>query len=145
MKNLPNETIAAPTPREPSDEELLQVIADFLAMGHADNIVAMFRQEPRYWSWTGRLLEDERYAVRLGVSVLFEQLVTLCPDYLPLALPSLAVQLDNPVDRVRGEAVSVLGLIASDSALDLVRSRLDDRSPQVREIAHDILGLPFHG
>lgn len=100
MKNAPTEASAGPPLREPSDEELLQVIADFLAMGHADNIVAMFRQEPRYWSWTGRLLEDERYAVRLGVSVLFEQLVTLCPDYLPLALPSLAVQLDNPVDRL---------------------------------------------
>ena len=74
-----------------------------------------------------------------------EQLVVLCPEKLPLAIPSLAAQLDNPVDWVRGEAVSVLGLIASDSALDLVRSRLDDRSPQVREIAHDILGLPFHG
>ena len=145
MKNALTEASAGPPLREPSDEELLQVIADFLAMGHADNIVAMFRQEPRYWSWTGRLLEDERYAVRLGVSVLFEQLVTLCPDYLPLALPSLAVQLDNPVDRVRGEAVSVLGLIASEAALALMRSRLDDTSPQVAEIAHDILGLPFHG
>ena len=145
MKNLPNETIAAPTPREPSDEEMLQVIADFLAMGYADNIVAMFRQEPRYWDWAGRLLTDERYAVRLGVLVLFEQLVVLCPEKLPLAIPSLAAQLDNPVDWVRGEAVSVLGLIASDSALDLVRSQLVDRSPQVREIAHDILGLPFHG
>ncbi|NLB05467.1 MAG: HEAT repeat domain-containing protein, partial [Desulfobulbaceae bacterium] len=126
-------------------EGLLQVIVDFLAMGYADNIVAMFRQEPRYWEWTGRLLTDERYAVRLGVLVLFEQLVVLCPEKLPLAIPSLAEQLDNPVDWVRGEAVSVLGLIASDEALDLVRSRLDDRSPQVREIAHDILGLPFHG
>ena len=145
MKNAPTEASADPPLREPADEELLQVIADFLAMGHADNIVAMFRQEPRYWSWTGRLLEDERYAVRLGVSVLFEQLVTLCPDYLPLALPSLAAQLDNPVDRVRGEAVSVLGIIGSEAALALMRSRLDDTSPQVAEIAHDILGLPFHG
>ena len=144
MKNALTEASAGPPLREPSDEELLQLMADFLAMGHADNI-AMFRQEPRYWSWTGRLLEDERYAVRLGVSVLFEQLVTLCPDYLPLALPSLAVQLDNPVDRVRGEAVSVLGIIGSEAALALVRSRLDDTSPQVAEIAHDILGLPFHG
>jgi HEAT repeat protein len=79
------------------------------------------------------------------VSVLFEQLVTLCPHYLPLALPSLAAQLDNPIDWVRGEAVSVLGIIGSEAALALVRSRLDDASPQVAEIAHDILGLPFHG
>ena len=99
--------------------------------------------EPRkklpIWAQIGRVV------ALLGVLVLFEQLVVLCPEKLPLAIPSLAAQLDNPVDWVRGEAVSVLGLIASDSALDLVRSRLDDRSPQVREIAHDILGLPFHG
>ena len=145
MKNSATDTHTGATPPEPSDEELLQVIADFLAMGHADNIVAMFRQEPRYFAWTGRLLTDERYAVRLGTSVLFEQLAVICPEYLPLAIPSLAAQLDHPIDWVRGEAVSVLGIIGGERALDLVRSRLDDCSSQVAEIAHDILGLPFHG
>jgi len=138
-----NETAAHPA--EVSDAELLQVIADFLAMGHVDNIVALFRQEPRLFSWTGLLLADDRFAVRLGVSVLFEHLAVLCPDHLPLAIPSLSDQLDNPVDWVRGEAASVLGIIGTEEARALIRPLLSDPSPQIVEIVHDILEIPRHG
>jgi hypothetical protein len=132
-------------PPEVSDEALLQVIVDFLAMGHVDNIVAMFRQEPRYFAWTGRLLTDERFAVRLGVSVLFEHLAGLCPERLSLAVPGLVEQLGHPVEWVRGEAASVLAIVGTEAALAALPPLLDDRSPQVREIVRDILGLPTHG
>jgi hypothetical protein len=125
-----------------SDEELLQVIADFLAMGHVENIVALFRQEPRYFAWTGQLLEDERFAVRLGVSVLFEYLADLCPQHLVLAVPGLIQQVQHPIAWVRGEAASVLGMIASEEALAALPPLLHDPSPQVVEIVRDILGLP---
>ncbi|MBM9616268.1 HEAT repeat domain-containing protein [Desulfobulbus rhabdoformis] len=123
-----------------SDEELLQVIADFLAMGHVENIVAMFRQDPRYFAWTGQLISDERFAVRLGVSVLFEYLLELCPEHLHLAIPSLEVQLKNSISWVRGEAANVLGIIGSPEALAPLSVLLDDDSPQVVEIVRDILG-----
>jgi HEAT repeat protein len=132
-------------PAEVTDTELLEVIADFLDMGHVDNIIAMFRQDPRYYSWTGRLLTDERFAVRLGVSVLFEHLKALSPNQLPLAIPSLSEQLTHPVDWVRGEAASVLGIIATEEALALLHPLLNDASPQVVEIVHDILELDFNG
>ena len=128
-----------------SDAELLQVIADFLAMGHVDNIVAMFRQDPRYFDWSGQLLTDDRFAVRLGVSVLFEHLAILCPEQLPLAIPSLVVQLDNRIEWVRGEAASVLGIIGTEAALAPLRLLLNDSSPQIVEIVHDIMGIPLHG
>ncbi len=127
------------------DDELRRVIADFLSLGHVDNIVAMFRQEPRYLAWTGLLLEDERFAVRLGVSVLFEHLVELCPHHLTLAVPGLIAQLRHPVAWVRGEAASVLGLIATDETLAALPALLDDPSPQVVEIVRDILEPPAHG
>jgi len=144
---MPNrqKTPTAPTPPAVSDAELLQVIANFLAMGHVDNIVAMFRQEPRYYLWTGQLLADERFAVRLGISVLFEHLVALCPEQLPLAIPSLIEQLNNPIDWVRGEAASVLGIIGTEAALSPLRPLLGDPSPQIVEIVHDILEIPLHG
>jgi hypothetical protein len=145
MKNPLTELIIAPSQGEPSDQELLQVTADFLAMGRADNVVAMFRQEPLYWGWIGQLLSDVRYAVRLSASVLCEQLAILCPDNLRFAIPSLAAQLDSPVNCVRKEAVSVLGIIGSKEAFALVRPHLNDRSAQTAKITHDILGLPFHG
>lgn len=133
-----------PTP-EVSDDELRRVISDFLAMGHVDNILAMVRQEPRYLAWTGLLLEDERFAVRLGVSVLFEYLAESCPQHLDLAVPGLIEHLHHPTAWVRGEAASILGIIATDQALAPLPVLLGDASPQVAEIVRDILGSPSHG
>ncbi len=144
MIDPPSPTPSRPAP-EVSDETLRQVIADFLALGHVDNIEAMVRQEPRYLAWTGQLIEDGRYAVRLGVAVLFEELVASCPESLSLAVPGLVEQLANPLAWVRGEAASVLGTIATDEALAALPRLLDDPSPQVVEIVRDILGLSENG
>lgn len=122
-----------------SDEELLKVMADFLEMGHVENIAAMYRQESRYYQWTGDLLTDERFAVRLGVSVLFEDLVRDRPGEVGLAIPSLIRQLENPNSWVRGEAVSVLGIIGTRDALVQVKKMVQDPDSQVAEVARDIL------
>ncbi len=121
------------------DEELLQVIADFLNMGHVENIVAMYKQEPRYYDWTGILLTDERFAVRLGVCVLFEYLVEERPDDVCLAIPSLVHHLQHEQSWVRGEAVTVLGIISTREALAHVKNMLADPDDQVVEVARDIL------
>ena len=126
-------------PAEVSDQELLTVIADFLEMGHVENIVAMFKQDPRYYAWTGDLLQDERFAVRLGVSVLFEYLAADRAEEIQLALPSLARSLQHQTSWVRGEAVSVLAIIATRQALALVETMVDDPAPEVAAIARDIL------
>lgn len=128
-----------------SDAELHSVIADFLAMGHVDNIIAMFRSEPRYYSWVGTLLADERFSVRLGLAVLFEYLVPERPQETALAVPSLEEQLSNPTDWIRGEAVNLLGIIGTREALALVRTMRNDSSPQVVEIACDILEAENNG
>ena len=122
-----------------SDAELLRVIADFLEMGHVENIVAMFKQEPRYYQWVGTLLTDERFAVRLGVSVLFEYLKEERPSEIASAIPSLAAQLAHREPWVRGEVLSVLAIIGTKAALDQVRAQQQDPSPQVQEIIRDIL------
>ena len=121
------------------DEELLAVMADFLEMGHVENIVAMYKQEPRYYEWTGQLLTDERFAVRLGVSVLFEYLIEQRPEEVRLAIPSLTEQLENSEFWVRGEAVNVLGIIGGEDALTLVKKMVRDPDDQVAEVARDIL------
>jgi HEAT repeat protein len=122
-----------------SDDELKKVIADFLEMGHVDNIVAMFRRDPGCYAWTGEILDDERFSVRLGVSVLFEELKALQPERLALAVPSLARLLDNTSALMRGEALGVLGIIGGEEAIGLARGMLDDPSPQVREMAELVL------
>ncbi len=126
-----------------SDTELKKVIGDFLDMGHVDNIVAMFRREPRYYAWTGEILNDPRFQVRLGVSVLFEELQAIDPGKIDLATPSL-LSLLHSVPRqpsyVRGEAVSVLAIIGSDTAMGAVRAMVGDPDLLVAEVARDILG-----
>lgn len=127
---------------EVSDAELKKVIGDFLDMGHVDNIAAMFRREPKYYGWTGEILTDPRFQVRLGVSVLFEELRTLQPDKIDLATPSLLALLHDPPQpsHVRGEAISVLAIIGTDAAMAAVRAAVTDPDPLVSEVARDILG-----
>lgn len=124
---------------EVSDTELKKVIGDFLEMGHVENIVAMFRRDPRYYAWTGEILDDERLAVRLGVSILFEDLKALQPEKLPLAIPSLTGLLKSESANIRGEAVGVLGIIGTEEACVKIRSMADDPSPQVREMVEVVL------
>ena len=122
-----------------SDGELKGVIADFLEMGHVENIFEMFKREPLYYEWVGELLNDERFNVRLGLSVLFEELKSQHPRDLSLAIPSLLTALENGPAYVRGEAASLLGIIGTPEALEGVRRVLQDESQQVAEIAEDVL------
>ncbi|MCF8057597.1 MAG: HEAT repeat domain-containing protein [Desulfocapsa sp.] len=108
-------------------------------MGHAENIFEMFRRDVRYYTWVGELLDDERFAVRLGIAVLFEELKMHCPEDIHLAVPSLCRTLEDALPHVRGDVVNVLGIIGNDTALEGVRKALEDESPQVREVAGDVL------
>ncbi|RPH40529.1 MAG: HEAT repeat domain-containing protein [Desulfobulbaceae bacterium] len=122
-----------------SDGELKKVIADFLEMGHVENIIAMFRREPLYYNWVGEILDDERFSVRLGISVLFEELKRLQPERLVLAIPSLTRVLTHESSLLRGEAVGLLGIIGTHEAIELVQAMRGDPNPQVREMVEMIL------
>lgn len=121
------------------DEELVTVIKDFLEMGHVDNIVAMFHRNHEYYNWTGAILDDERFNVRLGVSVLFEELKKREPQALDIARTSLLPLLKSEKPHIRGEAVSILGIIGSEAACDAIKTMLEDKQSQIREVAADIL------
>lgn len=124
---------------EVSDEELKKVIADFLEMGHIENITSMFRQDSRYYAWSGDLLRDERFNVRLGMAVLFEELREIQPQNLALAVPSLLPLLDDDNPLIRGEAVSLLALTGTPEAKDHIEKMHNDPSPQVREMVELVL------
>lgn len=125
--------------RTVSDEELKKVIADFLEMGHVENIIAMFRRNPDYFDWTGELLEDDRLNVRLGLTILFEAMQAQGNEHLVRAVPSLARMLENSSALLRGEAIGILGIIGSPEARELILSMQDDQSPQVREMVSLVL------
>ncbi|MEN8135875.1 MAG: HEAT repeat domain-containing protein [Thermodesulfobacteriota bacterium] len=122
-----------------SDEELLTVISDFLEKGLAENIVAMFKKEPELHRLTGELLRDERFVVRMGVAILYEELVAVRPDETALAIPALRPLLTDEVSYIRGEACNILGLINTAETQTLLTALTDDPDPQVREIVADFL------
>ena len=122
-----------------SEEELLTVISDFLEKGLAENIVAMFKKEPELHRLTGALLKDERFMVRMGVAVLYEELVAVRPAEMALAIPALRPLLNDEIGYIRGEACNILGLINTDKARSLLTTMAADPDPQVREIVADFL------
>jgi HEAT repeat protein len=124
---------------EVSEKELKKVIADFLEMGHVENIIAMFRRNPLYYQWSGEILDDERFSVRVGVSILFEELKKVQPQKLELAIPSLATLLTSTSASIRGEAVSVLGIIGTHDAVAHIEKMASDPSPQVQEMVALVL------
>lgn len=124
---------------EVTDQELKKVIRDFLDQGLAENIVIMFRRNPSYLDWTGEILKDDRLSVRLGVSMLIEELQTLIPGELPRAIPSLLPLLEDTEPLWRGEAVSILGMIGTREVLEHIRPLGSDPSAQVREMVEIVL------
>lgn len=124
---------------EVSDNELKKVIADFLEMGHVENIIAMFRRDPSYFAWTGELLRDERFNVRLGLTIVFEDLHSISREDTSLAIPSLATLLTDESPLLRGEAIGILGIIGTEEARRLINTRRNDSSPQVREMVELVL------
>lgn len=121
--------------------DLLKIIGDFLELGHVENIVAMFKQDTSLYSLTGDLIRDERFSVRLGTAVLFEELVAMRPDETSLAIPFLLPLLQEENPLLRGEAATILGIIGSPDALQHLRQLANDPDPQVREIITDIISL----
>lgn len=125
-----------------SKEDLIKVIADFIEMGHIENIAAMFRQDKENYLLCGDLISDERYMVRIGMAVLFEELSRCNPHDLPLAIPSLLAKLRSETNYVRGDAATLLGIIGTDEAREPLKSLLNDPDRQVVEIVQDILACP---
>jgi HEAT repeat protein len=121
------------------DIDLVKVIGDFLELGHVENIVAMFKQNRSLYSLTGDLLRDERFAVRLGVAVLFEELAVIKPADLRLTIPVLLPLLEETNPILRGEAATILGIIGGQEAIGSLQILQNDPDQQVLEIVTDIL------
>jgi hypothetical protein len=125
---------------EPSDKEMVTVISDFLEQGLADNIVSMFKAESTYYHLIGEVLRDERFAVRMGVLLVFEELVAAGVKNVERAVPFMKELISKETPAyVRGEAVTILGVIGTEESLGLIAPLVDDDDPQVSEIARDFI------
>jgi len=124
---------------EKEEAELIAVIGDFLELGHVENIMAMFKQDPALYALSGELLRDERFKVRMGMAVLFEEMQAIRPQEVALAIPSLLPVLGEEQPWMRGEAVNLLGIIGTPEALAHIKPLADDPEQQIREMVADIL------
>lgn len=125
---------------EVSREELLRTIADFIEMGHVANIVAMFKQDLSYYELVGELVRDERFMVRMGMAVLFEELAAVrSAAELNLAVAPLQELLTDETPYVRGEAATLLAIINTPESLEALQVLQGDPDPQVAEIVTDAL------
>lgn len=125
-----------------TSQPLQDVIADFLELGHVDNIIAMFTQDPSCLLLSGVIIQDERFKVRMGMAVLFEELVMILPHtMLDNAVPSLLAAMGHDAAYVRGDAAHLLATIQSATALTALVKFQHDPDPQVAEIACEALEL----
>jgi len=125
--------------KAPSRQEMVKTIAEFIELGHVENIVSLFKQEKEYYQYVGELIRDERFMVRMGLAVLFEELAALRPLDVSLAVPSLLPVLQEEKPYLRGDAATLLGIIGTEEAKAQIRKLLNDPDAQVKEIAADIL------
>jgi len=130
---------------ENSSPQLREIIADFLELGHVDNIIAMFKQDPSCLLLSGALIQDERFKVRMGMAVLFEELVTVMPcQVLDAAVPSLLGAMKHDAAYVRGDAAYVLATIKSPDAIRALTGFRHDPDPQIAEIICEALEVGPH-
>ena len=128
--------------KAPDDKEMVVVISDFLEQGLADNIVSMFKVESTYYHLIGEILNDERFAVRMGLVLVFEELVALGVENVSQAIPFLIPLIAKETPAfIRGEAVTILGIIGTDESLALLKPLATDDDPQVAEIVKDFVTM----
>jgi hypothetical protein len=131
---------------ENSTQEVQEVIADFLEMGHVENIIAMFKQDPSCLLLSGVVIQDERFKVRMGMAVLFEELVTILPHTVfDTAIPSLLAAMGHDAAYVRGDAAHLLATIQTTKALCALAKFQDDPDPQIAEIVSETMALGPRG
>lgn len=63
-KEIRNEKIMN---KAPSRQEMVKTIAEFIELGHVENIVSLFKQEKEYYQYVGELIRDDRFMVRMGL------------------------------------------------------------------------------
>jgi thioredoxin-like negative regulator of GroEL len=110
-----------------------------LAGGDRHGVDALIRTEPLRINALVQLLSDPALSVdvRVGIGAVFEELSGT--DIAAGAVHGLAGLTGHAHATVRADAVHLLGLTKSPEAVAVVRARLQDEDPQVREIAEEAL------
>ena len=121
------------------DTELRAMLIEYMGKGFLDNIIAMFRQDSSLYRFIADMLGDEQMQVRLGATALVEELAGEHRVELLAAVPGLISLLTHENATIRGDVLSVLGLIKARAAQEAIENCLSDIHPGVREAAQEAL------
>jgi len=122
-----------------NDDEMRDMLIDYMGRGFLDNIIALCKQEPSTCRFIPDMVEAENIRVRLGATALVEELLPRYNRELRIAVPGLVKLLNHVSPTVRGDAASLLGTIKDESAAIALQACLQDPHPGVREAARDAL------
>jgi HEAT repeat protein len=115
------------------------LLIEYMSKGFLDNILAMFRQDRSLYRFVADMLGDEQLRVRLGATALVEELVEEHREELNDAVPGLIALLKHENPTIRGDALSVLGIVRARAAQAAIEACLIDIHPGVREAAQEAL------
>ena len=121
------------------DPEILKTLSNDLEAGNIENVMIFFQYNHELYELIGALVQSESLKVRLGTTVVLEEIKDTRPDEVILALPSLIPLLkdENPV--IRGDAAGLIGTVGTKSQIPLLQSLLTDENRQVIELAEDAI------
>lgn len=121
------------------DNEMRAMLIEYMEKGFLENIIAMFRQDRSLCRFVAYMLGDEQIRVRLGATALVEELAGEHRDGFDAAIPGLINLLKHENPTIRGDVLSVLGIIRAGSARAAIEACLTDVHPGVREAAQEAL------
>lgn len=121
------------------DREMRAMLIEYMEKGFLDNIIALFRQDRSLCRFIADMVGDEQLRVRLGATALVEELAGEHREALGAAVPGLIGLLKHENPTIRGDALSVLGIIKAPAARAAIETCLSDVHSGVRESAHDAL------
>lgn len=116
-----------------------EMLIDYMGRGFLDNIIALFRQDATVYRFIADMVGNDNIRVRLGATALVEELAGERRKELKDAVPGLIALLKHDNPTIRGDAVSVLGLIRDESSVEAMQALLSDEHPGVREAAREAL------
>jgi len=119
--------------------DLQQMIADYMENGFLDNIIDMFRHDVLLYDLIGRLIQDERVRVRVGITALMEELKRLDPANIIRAQKNLLPLLAHTDAVVRGDAANLIGIIGDMGSLPFLEQCLLDDHEGVRIVAQEAI------
>ncbi len=119
--------------------DLKTMIMEYMEKGFLDNIIAMFKYDKTLYPLIGELMTDERMVVRMGITALVEELITIKPEEVKLAIPSLKAILTVENPTTRGDVAYLIGIIGGKEEYETLKPLLNDPNPQVAEVVKDLL------